>query len=267
MRRPLSTLRLPFPATAAGAALLAALTLGACAVNMGAPKEIPLATVALRADEGAAPAEAAAAIREGGARTALLVSTGDEAWFGAVAEAAGLHLSGPARTDDGLGLAFLGLEPLGDTAIDLRYDGRTFTVQDALYDLDDRRFLDLLAFEVGDAADARPLIAALLSYVATDVDATAAVVMAVAVPSPAVGDSVARMLSPGFEDALRCRAGGTSPAGSNGAGTAGAGADAELRDGVRLFYGPEARIFCRSAEAGDVPAGDRVRASLVMGRR
>lgn len=265
MTRPLPILRLPFPARAAGATLVAALALGACAVNMGAPKEIPLATVALRADEGAAPAEAAAAIREGGARTALLVSTGDEAWFGAVAEAAGLHLSGPARTDDGLGLAFLGLEPLGDTAIDLRYDGRAFTVQDALYDLDDRRFLDLLAFEVRDAADARPLIAALLSYVATDVDATAAVVMAVAVPSAAVGDSVARMLSPGFEDALRCRSGGTSPAGSNGAGAA--GADAALRDGVRLFYGPEARIFCRGAEAGDVPAGDRVRASLVMGRR
>ena len=270
MRRPLSTLRLPLPTLAAGVLIPAALAVSACAVNMGAPKEIPLATVALRAGDATAPAAAAAAIREDGGRTALVVAPRDTAWFAAVAEAAGLHLSGPARTDGGLGLAFLGREPLGDTAIDLRYDGGTFTVQDALYDLDDRRFLDLLAFEVEDAARARPIVASLLSYVATDVDATAAVVMAVAVPSAAVGDSVARMLSPGFEDALRCRTGGTTPAGTNGAGApgvAGATADDALRDDIRLFYGPEARIFCRTATAVDAPAGAVVRASLVMGRR
>lgn len=232
--------------------LLAALTVAGCAANMGAPREIPVATVALRAESATDPGVAGMAIRQAGARAALLVSRAPEIWYRSVATAAGLQLSGPARTPDGLGLAFLGPEPLGDTAIDLRYEGGSFVLQDALYELDDERYLDLLAFEVTEAAAARPLIASLLAYVATDVNPSAAVVMAVAVPNGVVGDSVARMLSPGFDDARRC---------GGGAGDSGEGL------GVRLFYGPEARIFCRTASAEEVAAGALVRAELVMGRR
>lgn len=233
--------------------LASALLLAACAVNMGGERDISLATVALRANGATDPETAAAALREGGTRAALVMAPRDSAWFGALAEAAGMTLSGPARTAGGLGLAFLGREPLGDTAIDLRYDGGTFTVQDALYDLADKRFLDLLSFEVDDPAEAQPLVEALLKYVATDVSPTAAVVMAVAVPTAAAGDSVARMLSPGFEEARRCSGDGADAGGGGG--------------GIRLFYGPEARIYCRTATVDDTPQGEWVRASLVMGRR
>lgn len=230
--------------------LAATLVLAACSATMGAPKEIPVQTVGLRADSATDPGAAAETIRQGGARFALLVSPRDDTWFRSVATASRLQLSGPGRTPDGLGLAFLGPEPVGDTAIDLHYEGGSFVLQDALYDLDDRRFLDLLAFQVEDAAAARPLIASLLQYVATDVHASAAVVMAVAVPTAAVGDSVARMLSPGFDDARRCDG------------------DASAVDGgIRLFYGPEARIFCRGTSAEPAAAGDVIRASLIMGRR
>ena len=60
------------------------------------------------------------------------------------------------------------------------------------------------------------------------------------------------VLTPGFFDALRCEP-GLSPA-----------AD---RAGVRLFYGPEARIYCESASTGDPAGADLVRADLIMGRR
>ena len=238
--------RLPTLALAATALLAAG-----CAANMGAPEEIPLTTVALRANAGTSPASAATAIRTGGTRVGLLIAPEDAAWFREVADAAGMFLSGPANADTGLGFAFLGLEPLGDTAIDLTYEGGRFTLQDALYELDERRFLDLLAFGVEDADQARPLISALLQYVATDVEPSAAVVMAVAVPNDAVGESVARMLSPGFDDARRC----------------GAAAAPEGVGELWLFYGPEARIFCRSAVVEDTQVGERVRASLIMGRR
>jgi hypothetical protein len=144
------------------------------------------------------------------------------------------------------------MEPLGDTTITLPYDGGRLTVHDALYDLGDRRLLDLLAFRVEDGADARAAIRALLEYVATDVDNAAAVVMAAAVPSPAVGDSVARMFSPGYYDALRCETGQAST---------------PARGGLRMFYGPEARIYCEAATAAEAEVGDLIRASLVLGRR
>ncbi len=76
--------------------------------------------------------------------------------------------------------------------------------------------------------------------------------MAVAVPSPAAGDSVARMLSPGYYDALRCERGRATTA---------------SRGGLRVFYGPEARVYCESATSEDTGLGDWLRASLVLGRR
>ena len=57
------------------------------------------------------------------------------------------------------------------------------------------------------AAAARPAVGALLRYMATDVMNSAAVVLAVATPTPAVADSVRRMLSPAYVDALRCGTG------------------------------------------------------------
>ena len=240
MRRAATTLTLT---------ILTAGVAAACAVNLGGPRDFALTTVGLRTVGGTTVAQAAESLR--GAEVALVASPSDAGWFSGLAQTTGLHLSGPAVTDDGLGLAFLAMEPVGDTIIRLAYDGGTFELLDALYSLDDEGpYLDLMAFRVERAADARPMIRSLLQYVATDVMASSAVVFAVAVPTAAVGDSVARMFSPAYFDAARCD--------GEGAGSVA---------GIRLFYGPEARMYCQGASAAAAAGGEVVRATLVVGRR
>lgn len=230
--------------------LLLTTALTACALNMGGPRDISVPTVALRTT--ADVATAAAAI--GDARVAFVASTADPAWFRDLAGATNKTLSGPAALGDGVNVAFLAPEPVGDTTLRLTYEGGSFVVHDALYAMaKEDRYLDLLAFRVERPDQARPVIAALLKYVATDVMPASAVAMAVVVPDAATGDSVARMLSPAYFDALRCEAGGQSPERTTG--------------GIRLFHGPEARVYCRDAESVADAGGRVVRASLVMGRR
>ena len=231
--------------------ILAGLVPAACASNLGAPSEISLPTVAIRSDRGTSAAEVAGAIRSAGARVALVAGPADESWFQEVAAAADLELNGPATAGD-LGLGFLAMEALGDTVIELTYPDGRFVVMDALYEVEDERYLDLLAFRVDRPEQARPIVASLLRYAATDVMPSAAVVMAVAVPTVEVGDSVAAMFSPGYFEAVRCE-GGPVPTSDRG--------------GIRLFHGPEARIFCRGAEVERTAAGEVIRARLVMGRR
>lgn len=235
-------------------AVLTSITLGllvaACAVNMGAPDEQELSTVALRADAGATPAAVAATLEEVRATIALVAAPEDPAWFSGVAEAADLHLSGPTGGD--LSLALMAMEPVGDTVIDLTYDGGTIRVVDALYDLDKRHFLDLMAFQVRAGDPIQPMVTRLLRYIATDVDPSAGVVLAIAVPDVATGDSIARLLSPGYFDTLRC---------------AGAGRPEAVIGEIRLFYGPEARVWCRDAAAESVVPGVRIHAELVAGLR
>jgi hypothetical protein len=224
----------------------------ACGPGDGDPRPVDMPTTVLRADPGTAPAAAAAALAEGSPRIALVAGPADPAWFEAVASAARLTgVSGPGMAGPDLGLAFLGLEAVGDTTIALEYPGGTLTLQDALYDLGQRRFLDLLAFQVESAAAARPMISVLTDYIATDVMPGAAVILAVTVPDAAAGDSVARLLSPAYRGVVHC---GGSPEAVAGAG-------------VRLFFGPDARIFCRSAAVTSTDGIDRVDADLVVGRR
>lgn len=234
-----------------GALLLGALLLGACGLNLGGPSDIPMTTVAVHADPGATPAAVGGALEAAGARAAFVASGGDVGWFAEVSAASGLQVSGPATMGD-LRLAFLAPEPVGDTTLQLRYEGGAFTLHDALYEIEENRLLDMMAFRLTDAAEVRPAIGALLQYVATDVANAAAVAMAVAVPSAAVGDSVARMLAPAYSDARRCEPGLAPPA-----------------DGahLRLFYGPVARMYCADAEIEESAVGAWVRADLVMGRR
>lgn len=231
--------------------LLAVLGLTACAVNLGGSGDIDLTAVALRASAGASVADVSAALRAARADVALVTASGDSAWFAAVAGATGRTLSGPAGAGD-LALAFLATEPVGDTTVVLSYTGGSITVHDALYRMRRERFLDLMAFRIDAPAEARPAVGALLRYMATEVMNSAAVIMAVTVPSAAVGDSVARMLSPAYFDALRCEP-GVAPE--------------EYRSGVRLFYGPEARVYCRAAAVEGPAVGHLVRADLVLGRR
>ncbi len=223
-----------------------------CAPTMGEPRPTNLPTVVLRATAETPASAAADALAEVNPRVALVLGPAEPDWFDSVAAAAGLRpTTEPGIIDSGLGVAFLGLEAVGDTTIQLEYDGGSFTLHDALYDLGRRRLLDLLAFRVETPAQARPLLTALAEYVATDVPPGAALVMAVAVPSPAVGDSVARLLAPMYDGAGRC----------------GATQDAVAASEVLLFFGPGARIYCRSASARPTPGGDRIAAELVVGRR
>lgn len=233
-------------------ASLIALAAVGCSPTMGEPPLINMPTVAFRADGGTSAEAAGTAVGEAGPRIALVIGRPDEGWFQAVAAAAGLSgLSGPGTIGPDLAVGFLGMAAVGDTTIELRYDDGSFQVHDALYDLDQRRYLDLLAFQVEDPGEARAKIRALTQYIATDVYPGAAVILAVAVPTAEVGDSVARELSPAYRGAAHC----------------GAPADGVAGSGVRLFYGPEARLFCRSATVAATAAGDRVRAELVAGRR
>ena len=224
--------------------------LGACALNLGGPRDIPVSAAALRLGPDADANAVAEALRSASVDAALVAGAVDSAWLASVAEATGLTLSGPGAAGD-LSLAFLGDEPLGDTTVVLPFTGGSLVVHDALYRPGKERLLDLMIFRLDHAEQARPAITALLEYMATDVSNAAAVVIAVAVPSAAIGDTVRRMLSPAYFDALRCEPGLTPPGD---------------RDGIRLFYGPEARVYCRSA-AVEASVGEGVRAELTIGRR
>lgn len=229
---------------------LAALALSACALNLGGPKEIDVPTAAVRVEGGTDAATVASALRGAEIRAAVVASPADDSWFETLGSAASLYLSGPGEMA-GLRMAFLtDAEAVGDTTIDLTYEGGTFTVHDALYEVEKNRLLDILAFRMDDANSVQAALGAFLEYVATDVSNEAAVVIAVAVPSAAIGDRVARMLSPGFYDARLC-GGGSAPNGEE----------------IRLFYGPEARMFCTGSATEDLADGELVRARLTMGRR
>lgn len=233
------------------AALALALGLGACALNLGGPRDIPMTTVAVRVDTDATAGAVAAAVREARARAAFVAAPRDAAWFRSLADASDMDVVGPAGMGD-LDLVFLGPEPVGDTTLTLPYDGGTLTILDALYEVRDDRLLDLLAVRIDDPDGVRPAIASLLEYVASDVNNAAALVMAVLVPTAAVGDSVARMLSPAYYDAIRCEPGAAAPS---------------EKASLRLFYGPEARMYCADAAVADRAVGGWVRADFVMGRR
>jgi hypothetical protein len=230
--------------------ILGSLVLAACASALSGPKDISVTTVALRASPGASAESVAAAIGGAGARAALVAAPRSEDWFQAVATATDLTLSGPAEVGD-LGLAFLAPEPVGDTTIALPYGDTELVIRDALYEIEEDRLLDLIAFRVSDETVVRDAIRRLMEYVATDVNNAAALVMAVAVPNSAAADSVARMLSPGYYDAARCEV----------------GQDATTGPGIRLFYGPDARVYCTNAALEERPEGAWVRADLIMGRR
>lgn len=232
--------------------LALAIGLTACAVSLSGPRDIPISAVAIRAPAGVGADAVSALVSDTVTEVALVSAPADSAWFAGVAGATGLTLNGPADLGE-TRVGFLAIEePVGDTTVVLSWDGGTLNVRDALYEVEEGRYLDLLAFRIEDAATARPAVTAFMEYMATDVMNSAAVLMAVAVPSAAVGDSVGRMLSPAYFDALRCEPGLTPRS---------------EREGVRLFYGPEARVYCTSAAASDGAAGDVVRANLVLGRR
>ncbi len=211
-----------------------AVALAGCAVRLGGPKPVEYRTLAFNVGAQAVPAEVAGWIRRADANLVLLAAAADSAWFGEVARQSRLTLSGPG-TAGPVSFAFLAGNPVGDTTVVLPLaGGGAVGVHDALYEVDKERYLDLLAVRIPSAAGSREAVKALLEYVATDVMPDAAVVLAVDVPDAAAGDSVAALLDPAFRDARSCL-----PAGAGG----GAGA----AWGMRLFFGPEAKLRCEEA--------------------
>lgn len=212
-----------------------ALSLAACAVRLGgpSPEEYDVAAMfePLNADAG----EVAQRITAAGAEIVLLAAERqDSAWFTAVAANARLGLSGPGTTT-GRGYAFMtNLEILGDTSLALPVDGGgTVHMHDALYRIDQYRNIDLMLVRL-EGPDLRATVDRLLRYIATDVPADAALLLALDGPTPEAADSAATMIRATIASASACRDLQDAPA-----------------PAVRLLYGPSARIRCLSAR--DLP--------------
>jgi hypothetical protein len=226
---------------------LAVLVLAACAVRLGGGGARQLSAVAVQAPAAAAAADVAAGLRAAGADLVLVSADRDGAWFAEVAAASGLELSGPGMSS-GRGFAFLGsLELLGDTSLVLDAgDGSRVHMHDALYGIPGERFVDmmLVSFE----GDLRDGVRTLFSYIATDVPADAAVLLAIDAATPALADSAAILMRAHYNPASEC--------GDSGFDNAGTGS-------IRLLYGPSARISCSSART--LPGLTGVQASVVVG--
>ena len=225
-----------------GTAALAVAVLAGCGVRLGGPGPEEYTALALPSVDVPA-AQAVQRILESGADLVLVANRAEPSWFEAVAEGTGLELSGPGRNGS-YSLAFYSnLELLGDTALVLGTpSGGRLHLQDALYKVDDRRVLDLMLLEVTEGVDLRESVRTLLSYIATDVGADAAVLLGVTAPTPAVSDSVAILLRAAFGNAWECTDAGR------------AGAASPVME-IRLFYGPEVRMGCESARILDRPGG------------
>lgn len=212
------------PSIALGLVLGAA----ACAVRLGGPKPEEYRVLALAAAPGVDPEAVAERIQRADADVALLFGRADTTWFADIAARTALQLSGPGRSD-GLGMAFLAGEAVGDTTLTLPVgEGPGLPVHDALYQVDENRYLDLMAVHLPQGVDPREAARALLSYVATDVMNGAAVVLAISADRPLDGAELARQLDPAFIGGEGCE----DPASLDGGAP------------VRLLYGPALHIRC-----------------------
>jgi len=212
---------------------LAALALVAgCAVNLGGPKPEDFQTLALIAEAGASAESVATTIRETSADIVLLTAEQDSAWFATVSSATGLKLSGPGTTERTAKAFLTNMEILGDTSIVLGVaDGSRMHMHDALYKISDERLIDLMLVGLQARSDLREAARALLGYIATDVGASASLIIALHAPTPAAADSMAVLIRAAYSNAWEC-----------------AGRDSAANPGrLRLFHGPSARIQCRSA--------------------
>ncbi|MEX0891643.1 MAG: hypothetical protein WEB88_05675 [Gemmatimonadota bacterium] len=237
----------------AAAALAPLLTVG-CAVRLGGPEPVEMVVSAGVADEGADAGALAAQLGAADTRVALLAAPMDSAWFGAVATAAGMELSGPGPAGT-TRLAFLtrGLELLGDTtiALEVASGGQVF-VHDAIYRLDERRLVDLIYARVLPGVGVREGVRAMLNYIATEVGDDAGLVVALAAPSDAAADSAATMMLAYLENARECDGDGMEETPATG--------------GLRLFYGPGARIRCVGTSQQAGPPAVLVNARVIVGR-
>jgi hypothetical protein len=230
------------------ASVLLTLSLGACAVRLGGPSPQEYSAVAAAVPAGMTATQVGEQLRAVGADVVLLAAEQDTSWFAEVGAETRLTLGRPGVLG-GRAYAFLSrLELLGDTTMTLSVpDGGTVAMHDALYRIDQYRYLNTMTVRI-DAPDLRRAVQTLFGYIATDVMADAAVLLAVDGPTAAVADSIALLMRAHYTTASDCESATLPP---------------ELP--VRLLYGPAARISCRSAQplAGGVPA---IQARVIVGR-
>ena len=214
-------------------AIIGVIALTGCAVRLGGPKPLEYRTLAFSVAPQSGAEEVAGWIRQADANLVLLAAAADSAWFGEVARQSKLNLSGPGSAGT-ISYGFLAGEPVGDTTLVLPLEGGgEITLHDALYKVDDRRYLDLLAVRVPENVPPRAAVTELLEYIATDVMQESAVVLALDTPDSATGDAMATLLRPAFRDARACL-----PDADNGAASA---------PGMRLFFGPATKLTCEGA--------------------
>lgn len=231
-------------------AFIAIAAVGACAVRLGGPTPLTYDTLALTAEPAADANTVADRIAGTGASLVLVSAQQDSAWFGDVADGADLLLSGPGKTGPS-GLAFMtrGLELLGDSSLVLEAeDGSRIHMHDALYQLDETRLLDLMAIRADPVVDLSSVVRTLLAYEATDVMATATLILAVEAAQPAMADSIAVRLRAAFENAADCATDGPL-----------------VTAGLRLLYRPPVRVRCEQASLVDAPR-QPILARLVFAR-
>lgn len=233
------------------AAALAILFASGCAVRLGGPKPETYQAAAVHAQNEDAAA-LGARLRSAGLDFALVAAEQDSAWFARLGEGLGLPLSGPGRTGTPALALYSRLKMLGDTSIALAVEGGGHVhMQDALFEIGKDRHLDLMMVQIETGTETRAAVRRLLEYYATDVGNSAAVVLAVNSATPAVADSVALLLRSAFGNALACEDEAASVTGGAG--------------GLRLFYGPQARIECERGTALPGPSSG-LTARLTVGR-
>jgi hypothetical protein len=221
----------------------------ACAVRLGGGGDRVFDAVAIQPAANVPASDVAARLRAAGADLVLLSADRDSAWFAAVAAESNLVLSGPGLSS-GRGFAFLGnLELLGDTSIIMEVPGGgTIHMHDALYRVDANRNVDMMLVRL-DAEDLSAAVAALFNYIAYDVPADAAVLLAIDAATPELAESAAVLMRAYYASAMDCPGADTSAA---------------ALGSIRLLYGPSARISCRAARGVDGIAG--VHATVVVAR-
>jgi hypothetical protein len=217
--------------------LALALAVGGCA-TLGGPSAVPITGLVYSVDEPSVE-DIAARVRAERADVVLISATHDGAWFTELATQTGLKLSGPGDIGTHR-LAFLTrAEALGDTTITLAVPGggRLF-MHDALYRLSGGRTLDLMYVRMEPNVPTQDAARTLLQYIASDVGATAAVMLAVEAATPGEADALAQRMRAYFPTARECA--------DNGAGYPGSA--------VRVLYGPAVRMGCASAALPEAAA-------------
>jgi hypothetical protein len=231
---------------------IAALFAAACSVPLVGPKPVEQEMAAIRIVSGATAEQVAQMLTQRGVEFAILSGERDSAWYADVATRADLKSTRPGSAGTTT-FAFLGPEAIGDTTLALKVTGGgELRVHDALYRIDKNRRLDLMAVKIEPGANLKESIRALLAYVASDVLAHAAVLLAIEPPTPELGDSVSLLTRAAFADAWEC-----TPQGRDRPNHS----DMELR----LFYGPAVRMTCARAERVNL-GGDAILGHFVLPR-